>query len=148
MRRGAAIMLMLTLGAVLAACGEGTEVKTTVEATSPADERFAARIERELKAYGVGFDLEAMPDAQAAQLAPIVDNLPQAAGGVRVLRVAGGVAEAETDYPDDEQGSQTGRLICGAIMRAARGSEGPGSRALGADGAVLAECEPEDADFP
>ena len=109
---------------------------------------LAAKIQDELKAYEVGFDLESMPQDQAEQLEPSVDNLPQAAGGIHTLRVSDGVVEAETDYPDDEQGAETGKLICGAIMRAAEPGEGDGSRVLGEDDAVLAECEPDDADFP
>ena len=143
-----AILLTLPVATALAACGDDTEVTTTVEAQTSADEVFAAKIEAELKVYEVGFDLASMPEQQAAQLEPGVDNLPQAAGGVRVLRVTDGTVEAETDYPDDEQGAQTGRLICGAIERAAGPGEGEGSRVLGSDDAVLAECEPDDASFP
>lgn len=148
MRPSVVLVLALLAPAALVACDESSEVTTSVEAQTRADQVFAAKIEAELKAYEVGFDLASMPEQQAAQLEPIVDNLPQAAGGVRVLRVSEGVAEAETDYPDDEQGAETGRLICGAIERAAGRGEGAGSRVLGANDAVLAECEPDDADFP
>lgn len=116
----------------------------TVEAATPDDERLAERIEAELRAYEQGFDLESMPTAQADQLAPVVNNLPQAAGGVDILRVDSGRVEAVTGFPDDEEGEVTGRLICGAIERA-------GARdglVLGADDSMLAECRPDDRNFP
>lgn len=118
----------------------------SVAAQSPAEQRLAERVRDELRAYETGFDLESMPDEQAAQLQPIVDNLPQAAGGVSVLRVEGSAVTAETDYAADEQGEQTGRLICGAIVRA--GGDAAGSEVLGEDDDVLADCEAADADFP
>jgi hypothetical protein len=129
-----------------AACGN-SESKTSVEASTAADQRLADAIQAELKAYDVGFDLESMPQQQADQLAPVVDNLPQAAGGVQILRVDGDDVEATTDFPDDEEGSVTGRLICGAIERAA-GKQDVDARVLGKDDAVLAECSPADADYP
>ncbi len=133
----------------MAACGDGSDPKTSVEATTAADERLAGRIEDELRVYEQGFDLESVPQEQADQLAPVVDNLPQAAGGVEVLRVNDGVVEAETGFPDDEEGAVTGRLICGAIERAIGDGEDPGGhRVLGEDAAVLAECEPDDANYP
>lgn len=118
----------------------------SVEAQSPAEQRLAERVRDELRGYETGFDLESMPDEQAAQLEPIVDNLPQAAGGVSVLRVEGRAVTAETDYAADEQGEQTGRLICGAIVRA--GGDPGASQVLGEDDAALADCEADDADFP
>jgi hypothetical protein len=87
-----------------------------------------------------------MPQEQQDQLAPVVDNLPQAAGGVRTLKVTGGVVEADTDFPDDEEGAATARLICGAIVRA--GGDSGKDRVLGSGDAVLAECQPDDANFP
>ena len=138
--------LALIAPAALAACGEDSDPDTSVEASTPAEERLGEKVQEELQAYEVGFDLESMPQDQAEQLEPIVDNLPQAAGGVHVLRVDGSVVEAETDYPDDKQGAQTGRLICGAIVRA--GGDDAGSQVTGEDGAVLADCEAEDAAFP
>lgn len=147
-RLGLAVLTVVALAPALASCGGDSDVTMSVETETVADESFAAKIQDELKAYEVGFDLESMPQDQAEQLEPIVDNLPQAAGGIHTLRVSDGVVEAETDYPDDEQGAETGKLICGAIMRAAGPGEGDGSRALGEDDAVLAECEPDDADFP
>ena len=131
---------------MLAACGDNGAVTTSVEAQSPAEQRLAEKVRDELGAYETGFDLEAMPDEQAAQLQPIVDNLPQAAGGVSVLRVEGRAVTAETDYPVDEQGEQTGRLICGAIVRA--GGDAGGSEVLGEGDDVLADCEADDAAFP
>lgn len=125
-----------------------------MEASTPADQELADAVEQELKVYEVGFDLESMPASQQAQLAPIVDNLPQAAGGVRTLRVTGGVVEAETDFPDDDQGTETGKLICGAIERAfdpddpGAPDDPGGHRVLGSGGSVLAECQPDDANFP
>ncbi len=131
---------------MLAACGEGDEVTISVAAQSASEQRLAEKVRDELRVYETGFDLESMPEEQAAQLQPIVDNLPQAAGGVRVLRVEGSVVTAETDYPADEQGEQTGRLICGAIVRA--GGDDVGSQVLGENDGVLADCEAVDADFP
>ena len=130
----------------VAGCGDDGTEKSSVDASTPAEERLAEKVKDELRAYEVGFDLESMPQDQAAQLESIVDNLPQAAGGVHVLRVSGSVVEAETDYPDDEQGAETGKLICGAIVRA--GGDDAGSEALGEGGEVLADCEAEDAAFP
>jgi hypothetical protein len=130
----------------LAACGN-SESKTSVEASTAADQRLADAIQAELKVYDKGFDLESMPQEQADQLAPVVDNLPQAAGGVQILRVDGGDVEATTDFPDDEEGAVTGRLICGAIERAA-GKQDVDARVLGKDDAVLAECSPDDVNFP
>lgn len=138
--------LALSLLGSAAGCGE-EDPKTSVEAATPADERLAERIQEELRIYEQGFDLESVPQEQADLLAPVVDNLPQAAGGVAILRVDGGSVEAETDFPADEEGAVTGRLICGAIERAA-GGDAAGSRVLGEDGAVLAECEPADANYP
>lgn len=138
--------LALLAPAALAACGGDSDPKTSIEASTPTEERLGEKVQEELEAYEVGFDLESMPQDQAAQLESIVDNLPQAAGGVHVLRVSGSVVEAETDYPDDEQGAETGKLICGAIVRA--GGDDAGSQVTGEDGAVLADCEVEDADFP
>lgn len=144
-----AAVLAAAVGLTLAACGEGTDPKATVEATTAADERLAERIQEELRVYEEGFDLESVPEAQADQLAPVVDNLPQAAGGIDILRVNEGVVEAETDFPDDEEGAVTGRLICGAIERVVAGKEDVGGhRVLGEEGSVLAECETDDADFP
>jgi hypothetical protein len=130
----------------LAACGN-SESKTSVEASTPADQRLADAIQAELKVYDVGFDLESMPQQQADQLAPVVDNLPQAAGGVQILRVDGTDVEATTDFPDDDEGAVTGRLICGAIERAA-GKRDVNARVLGKDDAVLAECSRDDVNFP
>ena len=138
----------------LGACGSDATPETRVEASTPADQQLADAVQGELQVYDVGFDLESMPAAQQAQLAPIVDNLPQAAGGVRTLRVTDGVVEAETDFADDDQGTETGRLICGAIERAfdpgnPDGPDDPGGhRVLGSGGSVLADCEPDDANFP
>jgi hypothetical protein len=144
-----ALALAAVSAAALAACGSGTDTKTSVETTTDADARLAERIQAELELYETGFDLESMPTAQADQLAPVVDNLPQAAGGVRILRVDHGVVEAETDFPDDEEGAVTGRLICGAIERSIDEKDDPGGhRVLGEDGAVLAECERDDANYP
>ncbi len=146
-RRIAALAVALAcLTPALAACGEGSDPETEVQASTPAAERLAQKVKDELHVYEVGFDLESMPADQADQLAPIVDNLPQAAGGVHVLRVDGTVVVAETDFPADDQGAETGRLICGAIIRA--GGDAAGSQVLGEDGEVLADCEAEDADFP
>lgn len=89
-----------------------------------------------------------LPPAQQAQLGAVVDNLPQAAGGIRTLRVTDGVVEAETNFPDDEQGVETGRLICGAIQRSVPAGDPGGHRVLGAEDAVLADCEADDANFP
>jgi hypothetical protein len=140
--------MTLLCAAALAACGS-EDPKLSVEASTPADERLAEAVQAELRVYDESFDLESMPQAQQDQLADVVDNLPQAAGGIEVLRVSDGVVEAETDFPDDDQGAVTGRLICGAIERAA-GESGaaPGSRALGEDDSVLADCDPEDSNFP
>lgn len=146
MCRGLVIALALIAATGLGACGEDGSEKSSIEASTPAEERLAQKVKDELKVYETGFDLESMPDDQAKQLEPIVDNLPQAAGGVSVIRVTGSVVEAETDFPADEQGSETGKLICGAIVRA--GGDDVGSQALGEDGAVLADCESEDAAFP
>lgn len=132
----------------LAGCGEDASGDTTVEAATAADERLAATIQGELAIYEEGFDLEVLPPGQQAQLAAIVDNLPQAAGGVRTLRVSDGVVEADTGFPDDEQGADTGRLICGAIERSVGSDDPGGHRVLGDDEAVLAECDPDDANFP
>jgi hypothetical protein len=129
----------------LAGCGS-SDPETSVQAATPADQKLAAAIQDELKVYDRGFDLESMPQAQQDQLAPVVDNLPQAAGGVRTLKVTDGVVEADTDFPDDEEGSATGRLICGAIVRA--GASSGRDRVLGSGDAVLAECQPDDANFP
>ena len=119
-----------------------------VEASTPADEKLADAIQAELRVFDEGFDLESMPQEQQDQLAAAVDNLPQAAGGVRTLRVSNGVVEADTDFPDDDEGQVTGRLICGAIERSV-GKDDPGGHVvLGADDAVLAECQPDDASFP
>jgi hypothetical protein len=147
-RSAIALVLAALCAAALAACGDGSDPKTSVEAATPADERLAAAIQDELKVYEQGFDLEAMPQEQADQLAPVVDNLPQAAGGIRILRVNDGAVEAETDFPDDEEGAVTGRLICGAIERAIGRDDPGGHRVLGDDGAVLRECEPDDANYP
>jgi hypothetical protein len=148
-RPATALALAAVAAATLAACGAGTDPKTSVETTTAADARLADRIEAELKVYEAGFDLESMPSEQADQLAPVVDNLPQAAGGVQILRVDRGVVEAETDFPDDEEGAVTGRLVCGAIERAiGRGDDPGGHRVLGEDGTVLAECERDDANYP
>lgn len=147
MRRGLAVVGMLAcLGIALTACGEDSDPTTEVDASTPAAERLAQKVRDELHVYDEGFDLESMPAEQADQLAPIVDNLPQAAGGVHMLRVDGSVVVAETDFPADEQGAQTGRLICGAIVRA--GGDDAGSEVLGEDGEVLADCEAKDADYP
>jgi len=67
---------------------------------------------------------------------------------VRTLRVDDGVVEAETDFPDDDQGTETGQLICGAIQRSVGSDDPGGHRVLGADDAVLADCESGDANFP
>jgi hypothetical protein len=146
LRRSTAAVGLAALALGLAACGDDSTGKTDVEASTPAEERLAQKVLDELEVYDVGFDLESMPQDQAEQLEPIVDNLPQAGGGVRVLRVEGSVVEAETDFAADENGEQTGHLICGAIVRA--GGDDVGSQALGEDGAVLADCESEDAAFP
>lgn len=146
MRAVAAVVLGALAAAALGACGEGGEVTMSVEAQSPAEQRLAEKVRDELRGYETGFDLESMPDEQAAQLEPIVDNLPQAAGGVSVLRVEGRAVTAETDYAAGEQGEQTGRLICGAIVRA--GGDAGASRVLGENDDVLADCEADDADFP
>ena len=148
MRR--ALIALLAAGALsLSACGDDLNPKTSVEATTASDQRLADRIQAELKVYAKGFDLESMPKEQADQLAPVVDNLPQAAGGVTILRVDHGTVEAETDFPDDDEGAVTGRLICGAIERAAgRGGDAGGNQVTGQDGAVLAQCEPSDANYP
>ncbi len=146
MRALIAAALGALAAAALAACGESGTVTMSVEAKSPAEQRLAERVRDQLRGYETGFDLESMPDEQAAQLEPIVDNLPQAAGGVSVLRVEGRAVTAETDYADDEQGEQTGRLVCGAIVRA--GGDPGASQVLGEDDAALADCEADDADFP
>jgi hypothetical protein len=146
-RAGARLLAAATLSALaLAACGS-SEPKTSVEASSAADQRLADAIQAELKVYDVGFDLESMPQEQADQLASVVDNLPQAAGGVQILRVDGDEVEATTDFPDDEEGAVTGRLICGAIERAA-GKQDVAARVLGEDDAVLAQCSRDDVNFP
>ncbi len=107
-RRIAALAVALAcLTPALAACGEGSDPETEVQASTPAAERLAQKVKDELHVYEVGFDLESMPADQADQLAPIVDNLPQAAGGVHVLRVDGKVVVAETDFPADDQGAET-----------------------------------------
>lgn len=144
----AAILLAIAAVAALGGCGTDSSGATSVEAASPADGRLATAVQDELGIYEDGFDLEVLPAEQQAQLAPIVDNLPQAAGGVRVLRVSGGVVEAETDFRDDEQGAETGRLICGAIERAVGPTDPGGHRVLGLDGAVLADCGSDDVNFP
>lgn len=146
MRGAAALALMVLAPLALAACGDDGKADTSVEASTPAEERLAEKVQDELKVYDVGFDLESMPEEQAAQLETIVENLPQAAGGVQVLRVSGSVVEAETNFPADEQGNETGRLICGAIVRA--GGDDVGSQVTGEDGDMLADCEAKDAAFP
>src|SRR6478752_1744522 len=146
MRRSAAAVALARLASAFAACGNDADGMTEVEASTPAEQRLADKVQDELHVYEVGFDLESMPQDQADQLEPIVDNLPQAAGGVQVLRVDGSVVVAETDFAADDNGAQTGHLICGAIVRA--GGDDVGSQVLGKDDAVLADCEPEDADFP
>ncbi len=146
MRALATAALAALATAALAACGEAGTVTTSVAAQSRAEQRLATKVRAELRNYETGFDLESMPDEQAAQLEPIVDNLPQAAGGVSLLRVEGDAVTATTDYRAGEQGEQTGRLICGAIVRA--GGDPGSSRVLGEDDDVLADCEAEDADFP
>ncbi len=146
MRRALAAAFTLVALGGLTACGDDGSVKTSVEASTPAEERLGEKVQDELKVYETSFDLESMPEDQAAQLEPIVDNLPQAAGGVSVLRISGSVVEAETDFPADEQGTETGKLICGAIVRA--GGDDVGSQVLGEGGDVLADCEAEDAAFP
>lgn len=102
----------------------------------------------ELDTYNEPFDVTALPPAQQADLAPVVDNLPQAGGGVKTLTIADGVVEAQTDFPADAEGVQTGRLICGAIYRSVGAGDRGGHRVLGEDGAVLADCKPSDANFP
>lgn len=146
MRALAAAALGAILALALAACGETGTVTMSVEAQTAAEQRLAAEVRDQLRGYETGFDLESMPDEQAAQLEPIVDNLPQAAGGVSLLRVEGRAVTAETDYAAGEQGEQTGRLICGAIVRA--GGEAAASQVLGENDDVLADCEATDADFP
>lgn len=139
---------MLACALAAAGCGQDSSSETTIEAATLADEELAAVIADELAVYEQGFDLELLPPDQQAQIGAVVDNLPQAAGGVRVLRVSDGIVEAETDFPDDEQGAETSGLICGAIERSVGADDPGGHRVLGADDAVLAECEPEDASFP
>ena len=117
-------------------------------AATPADQRLAARVQAELAQYEKGFDLQVLPAQQQAELAAYVNNLPQAAGGVQTLRVSGGVVEADTGFRADDQGKDTGRLICGAIERSLPPDAPGGDRVLGADDAVLATCQPDDANFP
>ncbi len=119
-----------------------------MNADTSADEALAARIQDELDRYNDAFDISALPAGQQAQLGAIVDNLPQAAGGVRTLTATGGVIEATTDFPADGEGEVTGRLICGGIERGVGPDDPGGHRVLGADGAVLADCEPDDANYP
>ena len=110
--------------------------------------RSARRIVAELDEYNDGFDLSSLPADAQAELAPIVNNLPPAGGGVKTLTVTGGVVEAQTDFAADAEGEETGRLICGAIYRSIEGEDPGGHRVLGEGGAVLADCVPRDANFP
>ena len=140
-----ALALCAALG--LAACGN-SDPETTIDADSAADRELGAAIVAELDEYNVPFDVTALPADAQADLAPIVDNLPQAGGGVRTLTITGGVVEAQTDFPADAEGVQTGRLICGAIYRSVPPRDPGGHRVLGEDDAVLADCKPSDANFP
>jgi len=145
-RARATAVAALAAVALLGGCGDDEE--TTIEASTAADEELAAGIVAELDEYNESFDLTSLPGDQQAELAPIVDNLPPAGGGVDTLVVSGGVVEAQTPFAADDQGEQTGRLICGAIYRRIEGEDPGGHRVLGEGGAVLADCAPEDANFP
>jgi hypothetical protein len=129
------------------ACG-GSDPETSIEASTDTDQALGAAIVAELGTYNDTFDVAALPPDQQAEVGPIVDNLPQAAGGVDTLTVSGGVVEASTDFPADAQGAETGKLICGAIERSLGPRDPGGHRVLGAEGAVLAGCRPNDANFP
>lgn len=143
--RNLALVFCTAIG--LAACGS-SDPKTTIVADSAADQKLGAAIVAELDEYNAPFDVTALPAGAQAEVAPIVDNLPQAGGGVKTLTITGGVVEAQTDFPADAQGTETGRLICGAIYRSLPGRDRGGNRVLGEGGAVLADCKPSDANFP
>lgn len=133
--------------ALLAGCGD-SDPGTDIVASAEPDQALGEAIVAELDEYNDGFDLSSLPADAQAELAPIVNNLPPAGGGVKTLTVTGGVVEAQTDFAADAEGEETGHLICGAIYRAIVGSDPGGHRVVGADGAVLADCEPRDANFP
>lgn len=141
------LALVLCTAIALAACGN-SDPKTTIVADSTADQELGAAIVAELDEYNAPFDVTALPAAAQADVAPVVDNLPQAGGGVKTLTITGGVVEAQTDFPADAQGVETGRLICGAIYRSLPQRDPGGHRVLGEGGAVLADCKPSDANFP
>lgn len=141
---------MLAGGALLTACGD-SQPTISVSTVSAADGELAVAIEAELHAYSEPFDLSALPAAQQAQLGAVIDNFPQAAGAVTTLSVSDGVVEARTDLEPTEGSAVSARLICGAIYRSidpgGKGDPG-GHRVLGAADQVLAECSPDDANYP
>lgn len=144
-RPGAGVALLAALA--IGGCGSGDH-QTAVEASSPADEELAAAILDRLDSYNDSFDLTALPPDQQADLGPIVDNLPPAGGGVDTLVVTDGLVEAETGFAPDPESEETARLICGAIMRSVDRGNRAGHRVLGENGVVLADCKPDDANFP
>ncbi len=145
---GARILALVTCTSIgLAACGSSTP-DTAIVADSTADRELGAAIVAELDEYNQPFDVTTLPPAQQAELAPIVNSLPRAGGGVKTLSISGGVVEAQTDFAADAEGVETGRLICGAIYRRLPARDPGGHRVLGAGGTVLADCKPKDASFP
>ena len=59
-----------------------------------------------------------------------------------------GLVEARTGLPAEEESEITARLICGAVVRGAGRENAAGSRVTGENEAVLADCEPADANYP
>jgi hypothetical protein len=146
-RLGAPTAVLVAGALLLGGCG-GSDEEAVIEASTPADEELAAAIVERLDSYNDSFDLTSLPPDQQAELGAIVDNLPPAGGGVDVLRVSDGLVEAETGFVLDEETEQTARLICGAIMRSTARGNRAGHRVLGEGGVVLADCEPDDANYP
>ena len=136
---------VLACSLALAACGDD-EGTTTVNA-SGADAEIATAIQAELDLYREPIDLSILPADQQAQVGEALDQFPQAAGTVTELTVDDGLVEARTGLEPGGDSATTARLICGAIIRGG-GDRGAPHLVIGSGGETIAECAPDDANYP